>query len=416
MIYKNFILIFLVSLFSSFIYCQEWESVSSFSDDILIHHAIGFSFNEKGYIVTGSDTTVASKKFFMYDSYTDTWTQKEDFPGEQRSYAIGDFYEGKQYIGFGVNFESTTNDSFLNDLWSYDPVNDSWEELAECPCSGRMHPSFNALDGKIYVGLGNVNTGDTDDFWAYDIETNSWSQKADFIGGERHHPYHFTLGESVYVGLGHNHQMHDVKKDWFRYDAQSDTWTQLDDLPAEGRVAGTQLHHEGYGYALSGQGEDLTGGFHHPMESGEFWKYDPQTDTWEELTPHPGKSRFAPASFIIDDYAYIISGLFLGDEQSHVMRVKLEDVSINTEEIVALDFKVFPSPASNYINISIGNRLVSASNNIEIRRIDSKSISIYKVNSESSIDISDLANGVYNLSVVIDGKVYNKIFTKVTQY
>lgn len=408
---KKIIFLLIIILFSESMYSQVWESVNGFPD-INNHHAIGFSFNEKGYIVTGGDTSIATKKFFEYNSLTNTWIRKDDFPGERRSYAIGDFYNGKQYIGFGANFASTTNNIYLNDLWSYDPVNDTWEALAECPCAGRQHPSFNALNGKIYIGLGNDVTGDRDDFWAYDIETNSWSQMANFIGGKRHHPYHFTLGDYVYVGLGHNHVEHHVKKDWFRYDPQNDTWIQLNDLPAEGRVAGTQLYHDGYGYALSGQGEDLMNGFHHPMEEGEFWRYDPLADNWEELTPHPGESRYAPASFIIDDYVYIVSGFYNDTEQTPVMRIKLDDVN-STSNISNFDINIFPNPASDYINIFIGKKLITPNESIRIYTLDGRLVSSQINLGGTTIDISDLKGGVYFLSTIIDDILYKKQFTKV---
>jgi len=60
-------------------------------------------------------------------------------------------------------------------------------------------------------------------------------------------------------------------------------------------VAGTQFSYNGFGYVLSGDGDN-----HGSMNTGEFWAYDPVTDTWDELPPHPEGSRWAPASFIID--------------------------------------------------------------------------------------------------------------------
>lgn len=407
MVFKyGFLLLALFSLLDST--CgQEWESVSPFPVT-LTHHAIGFSFNETGYIVTGGSTVISSSSFFEYNSITNTWTQKEDFPGDPRSYAIGDFYDGKQYIGLGVNF---ADGIYLRDLWSYDPSSDTWEELAECPCSGRQHPSFNALDGKIYVGLGTDISGDVEDFWAYDIESNTWSQKANFIGGKRHHPYHFTLGEYVYVGFGHNHMEHDVKNDWYRYDPQNDAWTQLNDLPAEGRVAGTQFHHNGYGYALSGQGEDLTSGFHHPMEEGEFWRYDAQSDSWDQLTPHPGPSRYAPASFVIDDYAYIISGLFDASEQSETMRIKLEGVN-SISDIPSADIRIFPNPSSSSIHISVNEKRSSFFKSVTIYSSDGRSIFSQQNLENSSIDISSIKNGIYYLIIIVDGVQYEKVFIK----
>ena len=68
-------------------------------------------------------------------------------------------------------------------------------------------------------------------------------------------------------------------------------------------MAGTQFSYEGIGYVLSGDGDD-----HRSMETGEFWAYDPIENAWSQGPPHPGGSRWAPASFIIDGEVYLING------------------------------------------------------------------------------------------------------------
>ena len=47
-------------------------------------------------------------------------------------------------------------------------------------------------------------------------------------------------------------------------------------------MAGTQFAVNGKGYVLSGDGDN-----HGPLDYGEFWEYDPATDTWAELEPIP---------------------------------------------------------------------------------------------------------------------------------
>src|SRR6185503_18531721 len=49
-------------------------------------YAVGFSIGSKGYIGTGSSN---GKDFWEYDPATDTWTQKADFGGTYRSFAAG---------------------------------------------------------------------------------------------------------------------------------------------------------------------------------------------------------------------------------------------------------------------------------------------------------------------------------------
>ena len=275
-----------------------WEEFSSLPTNFRTHHSYAFSINGVGYIVGGQALSGPRKDFYSYDPAQDEWTDLGDYPGPHRGYGIGDVANGKAYFGFGFGI----NDDYLKDFWVYDPSDNSWQELAECPCSARIHPALVHLNGKIYVGMGeDANNNDLKDWWEYDIATDSWSQKTSILGDVRHHPYQFAIGNYVYAGFGH-HGM-SIYKDWYRYDPATDSWERMADLPGEGRVAGGQFSHKGMGYVISGEGET-----HDSMPTGEFWRYDPAQNAWEQLPPHPGSSRWAPSTFIVNDVLYIING------------------------------------------------------------------------------------------------------------
>lgn len=279
---------------------QQWVQVASVPDNYRTDHTYAFSIGDTGYMVSGNTASGPTADFYAYDAVANEWTKKQDFPGAARGFAIGDVVDGKAYFGFGSDGNST-----LDDFWVYDPVTDMWTELASCDCDARTHPAMVALNGYVYVGLGGGG-GNKKDWWAYSIEEDTWEQRADFPAAERHHPYQFHDGEYVYVGNGHGNNTASglfISNEWYRYDTMLDTWEQVATLPGEGRVAGTQLSHKGFGYVLSGDGDN-----HGFMETGELWKYDANIDTWIQLPPHPGRSRWAPASFIINDEMYIING------------------------------------------------------------------------------------------------------------
>ena len=202
----------------------------------------------------------------------------------------------------GVDGFGLSNSGYLNDLWMYDPATGEWTEKASCPCTARTHPAFIAEDGKVFVGLGGGPNGDMDDWWEYDMATDSWSQKPDFPASERHHPYQFGIDGMIYVGFGHNGP--NIYNEMYRYDPSTEQWTEVATLPAEGRVAGTQFSYGGKGYALSGDGDD-----HSSMDEGEFWQYDPTSDDWFQWPSHPGMSRWAPASFVLNDEVYLVNGM-----------------------------------------------------------------------------------------------------------
>lgn len=276
-------------------FAQEWRPATA-PPNFITDHSFGFSIDGKGYLVAGNEEfTGPSAKFLQYDPATDTWAELDSFPGAARGYAIGDVWDRKAYFGFGISV-----DSLLRDLWVFDPDSMKWTALASCPCDARTHPTLVANNGKIFVGLGAGNQGNMKDWWEYDIESDQWSQKTDFPDLKRHHPYQFAAGDYVYSGFGHGER---IFKEWYRYDPVTDSWDQMADLPAEGRVAGTQFSYNDKGYVLSGDGDD-----HLSMDEGEFWEYDPGLNTWRQLPSHPGKSRWAPASFIIDGVVYLFNG------------------------------------------------------------------------------------------------------------
>ena len=274
---------------------QAWEQVnnSPFRDD----HTNGFGFEGKAYVFRGTPTTTPggdqANEVWQYDPTDDSWTMLTYFPGPSRRISIGDDWDGKYYYGFGIGGP----DGRLSDLWVFDPVDTSFTELPSCPCIGRSHPSLIAHNDKIFMGAGSSGNGDVKDWWEYDIPTQVWSQKEDIPGGNRHHMFHFSSGKYVYVGGGH-------VANWNQYDPETEEWTAIDDLPA-GRVAGTQFNHNGLGFILGG--DDAS--HNHVPDFETFMFYDPEVKEWDYLPPLPNGSRWAPSSFIIGDDLYFMAGL-----------------------------------------------------------------------------------------------------------
>ena len=375
-------LVYIFFLSMSFqIQAQDWVQVSSLPAAFnQTHHSFAFSFDNIGYIVAGNSNSGERDDFYQYNPETDSWTELSPFPGVARGYAIGDTWDGKAYFGFGDD-----GFSLLNDLWVFDPSNMSWTELAHCPCEARIHPAMIAHNGKIFVGLGGGSLGNLKDWWEYDIALNTWSQKDDLPSVPRHHPYQFGIGDYVYTGLGHGNG---IFNDWYRYDIAGETWTQVATLPAEGRVAGTQFSYNGLGYVLSGEGED-----HISMMTGEFWAYDPATDSWEELPPHPAGSRWAPSSFIIDGEVYIINGTSFSEYVSEVYKFNLNSVS-STYELTNSTINIYPNPATDILNIDVTGNL-----NYEANLYDLNGRLIISTTNKSVIEIQTLAPGTYLLEI-----------------
>ena len=377
---------------------QDWVQVTSLPNAFNeTHHSFAFSFDDMGYIVAGNSDSGVRDDFYQYNPVTDSWTELTPFPGEARGFAIGDTWDGKAYFGFGNDGTSR-----LNDLWVFDPSNMSWTELASCPCAERTHPAMIAHNGKVFVGLGSSASGNMNDWWEYDIALNTWSQKDDLPSLPRHHPYQFGIDDHVYTGFGHGNS---IFNDWFRYDIAGETWTQVATLPAEGRVAGTQFSYDGLGYVLSGDGDN-----HGSLNTGEFWAYEPLTDTWDELPPHPEGSRWAPASFIIDGEVYIINGTSFSEYVTEIYKFDLNPV-LSTHELTNSSISIYPNPAIDIIKIDVpGNlkydanlydfngRVIISTTNKSVIEIQTLPLGVY------FIEIKDLDSGQKVISKIIKGK------------
>ena len=391
--FKILLLLNLITL-PTVVQSQNWVQVNSLPDSFNeTHHSFAFSFDDTGYIVAGNSNSGERDDFYQYDPINDSWIELTPFPGAPRGFAIGDTWNGKAYFGFGHD-----GTSLLNDLWEFDPLNMNWTELAPCPCAARTHPAMIAHNGKVFVGLGNNSIENMNDWWEYDITLNTWSQKDDLPSQSRHHPYQFGINGYVYTGFGHGN---DIFNDWFRYDITTETWNQVTTLPAEGRVAGTQFSYNGLGYVLSGDGDN-----HDSMETGEFWAYDPISDNWEEMPPHPEGSRWAPASFIINGEVYIINGTSFSQYVTEIYKYNL-DSALSIHELTNSNIRIYPNPSTDFINIDVPANLKYHTN---IYDLNGRLISRSK--NKAVIEIQALPLGVYLIEITdldSDHKVVEKI-------
>ena len=358
------------------------------------HHPVTFGLNGHGYMVTGTSSFGAlTDDFYRYDPVADVWATLPDFPGGLRSYAIGTAYNGLGYVGFGVS-----SSQYFKDLWSFDPLTNQWTQLASCPGKARRHPSMMAADGKIYVGLGNDNSGDLKDFWMYDIQLNAWSQLPDIPANSRHHPFQFSIGNEVFSGMGHGGSV--IFDDWYKWDTVANNWMTLTDFPGEARVAGTQFSNQGFGYVLSGDGDN-----HNFMTTGEMWRYDAGNDSWTQLPSHPGRSLWAPGSFIIADTVYFMGGYNrqFSNFPNTMYKFHLNPLGIGQEEqaLTALSFEIYPNPNSGQDLFWKSNTEIDL---IEIIDAHGKLIRSTKTLG-NSLTVSDLAAGFYQLRIYREGEM-----------
>lgn len=379
------IFIFLLAL-SFNLSAQTWEQLNN--SPLTGDHCNGYGLDGKAYIVDSENGANVSSGLWEYTAETDTWVRLKDFPGQSRTLAAGDDWNGKYYYGFGRR-----GNQFFTDLWVFDPVDTSFTQLPSCPGSPKAHPAFIAHNDKIFVGAGSISSGNSRDWWEYDMITEQWSQKPNVPGDRRHHPFYFSIDDDIYVGGGHVFN-------WGRYNPVTEQWTAIDNFP-EGRVAGTQFSHGGYGYVLAG--DDYLH-VHVPVWQ-TFLRYNAQENEWEELPPLPNGSRWAPASFVIDDVVYFFGGLsdnIPGDASMWKFDLMSLDTPTSTEDLtneLQVPIEAFPNPFQDKVQIK---GQVDLDQKYTIRVLDIQGRNVLTMDNfdlRNDINLASISVGIYFLEI-----------------
>ncbi|HOY31255.1 MAG TPA: kelch repeat-containing protein [Bacteroidales bacterium] len=246
-----------------------WTQKSSFPGGARYSSHV-FVINNKAYFCSGAYWSGAPGGYtpyhdvWEYNPSTDTWTQKNNFPGPGRHDAFAFSFAGKGYLCFGQ--DSTQNR--LNDLWEYNPATDTWIQKAAFPGTARSGGIQFGFGKYGYIGLGrdnnNVSLGD---IWRYDCATNTWSQMANFPGASRTSASTFVLDRRAYVVCGYNFQTSSYTKELWEYNPDTDTWVQRETFTGTGRACGTP-------FAINNRGFFGMGNTNNTFYK-DLWEYTP---------------------------------------------------------------------------------------------------------------------------------------------
>lgn len=107
-----------------------------------------FRIGTTGYVV--NQRLQQAAHVWAFDSKTEQWTRKANFPGAVRSRGIGFQLNDKGYFGFGL----TPDEQSLRDVWQYDPVRDQWHYMTDYPGAASSYLVVGQLPGHTYLGCG----------------------------------------------------------------------------------------------------------------------------------------------------------------------------------------------------------------------------------------------------------------------
>ncbi len=151
---------------------------------------------------------LAAGKFFRYSEEANNWSQT--FSGEGALYT-GPFIFSigtKIYFVGGIHF--LLNNGTINMVWEYDTQTNAFTRKKDFPFKSRWAGFAFSVDNKGYIGCGVYKNSDNSivqsltDVYRYNPEDDSWLQIESFPGGYRICPSTFVIGHKAYVFFGYN--------------------------------------------------------------------------------------------------------------------------------------------------------------------------------------------------------------------
>lgn len=268
-----------------------WTQKASLPDSVGRSDAVGFSIGTKGYIGLGrkslSEGSDYYKDFWEWDQATNEWTQKADFGGPARAYAVGFSIGNKGYAGTGQNYEDSIR-PYYKDFWEWDQATNSWTQKADLEGSERHRAAGFSIGNKGYIGIGFLgNIIYLDDFWEWNQQTNTWTQKANYRGNGFMGNVGLSIGDKGYIGFGYVHSGY--KADFWEY-APSGLEDSLIDIIPEGSMI-TKLSSNQFVFTEGPVWyyDSLLLFVDDGKGSPNIFQYDPvgkQFSAWPTTTPH----------------------------------------------------------------------------------------------------------------------------------
>src|ERR1051325_8680825 len=158
--------------------------------------AVSFTIANKGYVTTGwnpVDPNLFQNDIWVYDPSANMWTQKISMPSTIRVGASGFSIGYKGYVGLGSG-GINPNFVYFSDLWEYNSLTDIWTQKANFPPGYREQASGFSIGNKGYFTCGVDSFTNLNDLWEWDQLTNTWTQKANLPALPRATGIAFSIG------------------------------------------------------------------------------------------------------------------------------------------------------------------------------------------------------------------------------
>ena len=113
-------------------------------------------------------------------------------------------------------------DSLRSDFWEWDQATNIWTQKANFGGIARHYAIGFSINNNGYIGTGrDLSLNDYNDFWKYNPSTNIWTRKANVGGAARHGAVGFSIGNEGYIGTGTNNIKSVFHQDFWEYTTDS---------------------------------------------------------------------------------------------------------------------------------------------------------------------------------------------------
>lgn len=200
---------------------------------------------------------------------------------------------------------------YLNDLWRYDITNDTWASMGVTPLESRVNATACVYDNIAYVGLGfNGKYGTSSsyfrDWWSYDPENDTWTQLKHYPDSATAKAVSMVGDGELYVGYGF---CWTYERNMYRYNIDSDSWSFIDVHLDRNALTFPTRSFGGVGSTCQGRHYAGTG---FRTNSLNWWgEFDPNGE-WFRREDVPGYKRTLAACTATKNFVYVIGGMHMG--------------------------------------------------------------------------------------------------------
>ncbi len=174
-----------------------------------------------------------------------------------------------------------------------------WNQMSSCPGAGRFWATATGNNTTAIAGTGRLQFSGVNntvaDMWRYDAPTDTWSEMPTYPGGVREGADAFTIGERLFVGFGS--PFIQFTNDLYEYIPSTNSWVQMPSVPG---VTGFAYSH---GFVIGNS-------YYIGPENGvgTVYAFNADTETWSTVAPFPGEDRRAQCAFSAGGKGYLGMG------------------------------------------------------------------------------------------------------------